>query len=113
MSGIYIPGMEMPKTCNICPFMKTNDDLDAEDYRYMYCDFPGIGEFVTDYEASRHPYCPLIEVPAEHGRLIDADKLWIKLDNGSNSSIGQAHSYYKFAKVWLDQAETIIPAEEE
>ena len=69
--SILIKDMKMPKSCDICPFMKTNDDLGVEDYRYMYCDFPGIGEFVTDYEASRHPYCPLIELPAQHGDLID------------------------------------------
>lgn len=75
--SILIKGMEMPKSCVICPFMTTNDDLSVEDYRYMYCGFPGIGEFVTDYEATRHPDCPLVPVPP-HGRLIDADKAYLE-----------------------------------
>lgn len=72
--GVYIKNMELPKSCDVCPFMKTNDSLSCEDYRYMYCDFPNIGEFVTDYIASRHADCPLVEVKP-HGRLIDADAL--------------------------------------
>lgn len=58
----------MPRSCDVCRFSKTNDDLFSEDYRYRYCDFPGIGEYVTDYEATRHPYCPLIkELPVNIG----------------------------------------------
>lgn len=67
-----IKNMEMPKSCDICPFCKSNDDLELEDYRRLYCDFPNMGEFVTDYEASRHPSCPLIPVPV-HGDLVQLD----------------------------------------
>lgn len=72
---LLIKDMDMPKSCDICPFMTTNDNLSVEDYRYMYCGFPGIGEFVTDYEATRHPDCPLFPVPTPHGDLIDRNKL--------------------------------------
>ena len=51
--------MEMPTSCDVCVFMKTNDDLMSDDYRYMYCGFPHMGEFVSDYIACRHPECPL------------------------------------------------------
>ena len=61
----------MPRSCDVCRFSKTNDDLLSEDYRYMYCDFPGIGEYVTDYEATRHPDCPLInELPVDIGDIV-------------------------------------------
>jgi len=111
MSGIYISGMKMPTSCAICPFMKTNDDLDVEDYRHMYCDFPGIGEFVTDYEASRHPYCPLVELPAQHGRLIDADMLIIDiLDRGVDGV--QTDDLTEIQQIIAD-APTVIPTEED
>ncbi len=54
--------MEMPESCDICPFRKINDDLMSDDYRYMYCDYPYMGEYVSNYIASRHPDCPLKEV---------------------------------------------------
>ena len=49
----------VPKSCDVCPFMLTNDDLMSDDYRYRYCGFPYMGEYVSDYIASRHPNCPL------------------------------------------------------
>lgn len=66
--------MDMPKSCDVCDFMRTNDDLMSTDYRYMYCGFPGMGNYVTYYTQCRLEKCPLLEVPA-HERLIDADKL--------------------------------------
>lgn len=66
--------IDMPKSCDVCDFMRTNDDLMSADYRYMYCGFPGMGDYVTDYTQYRLEKCPLLEVQA-HGRLIDADAL--------------------------------------
>lgn len=66
--------MNMPKSCDVCDFMRTNDDLMSADYRYMYCGFPSMGDYVTYYTQCRLEKCPLLEVQA-HGRLIDADKL--------------------------------------
>lgn len=73
MADILIRGMEMPKSCDVCPFVGTNDDLMSDDYRYLYCGFPYMGQYVTDYEATRHADCPLVPFPEGHGRLIDAD----------------------------------------
>lgn len=77
MSEYLIKTEKEIKSCYGCPFCNTNDDLDSEDYRSMYCSYPNMGEFVTDYDACRHPNCPLKELPP-HGRLIDADALPIK-----------------------------------
>ena len=63
MPDVIIKGMEMPESCYYCLFAKTNDDLLSDDYRYMYCDFPEIGAFVTDYIVTRHPDCPLRPAP--------------------------------------------------
>ena len=62
MSGIYIPGMEMPRTCMHCAFA-----LDG------WCHATGNDtDMITLYD--RPDYCPLIPVP-HHGDLIDRDKL--------------------------------------
>ena len=62
--GVYIKGMEMPKSCIDCP-----------------CYYPEYYEcnIVHNCNPISHndpipQYCPLIEVP-KHGRLIDADAL--------------------------------------
>lgn len=76
MSGIYIPGIEMPKRCNECRFLEgDNMDglchaadrwMDDEDYWAWYVYEEG------DIDTVKPANCPLIAVP-NHGRLIDAD----------------------------------------
>ncbi len=105
--SVLIKGMEMPKNCNICPFSKTNDDLESDDYRFRYCDFPFIGEFVTDYEKSRHPDCPLVELPP-HGRLIDADAL---MKHKGDCYDAKGHLLYAIGTGNVMCAPTIIEAE--
>ncbi len=116
--SVLIKGMNMPKSCDICPFSKTNDDLMSDDYRFRYCDFPYIGYFVTDYEESRHPACPLTPVPP-HGRLIDADALRARMyheafDTDTPMQRWESGCWirYKLFERTEEAAPTIIPAEE-
>ena len=66
MSGIYIPGMEMPKNCFDCPlFDDVYTDADGDD------DYScGLGVPLDYYQASgeTNKGCPLVPVPP-HGRL--------------------------------------------
>ena len=59
--GIYIKGMEMPKSCGYCPLRH-----EARDGDECY-----LGASLTEYQ-KRPDDCPLVPVPP-HGRLIDAD----------------------------------------
>lgn len=107
MADILIRGMEMPKSCDVCPFAGTNDDLMSDDYRYLYCGFPYMGQFVTDYEATRHPDCPLAPLPEGHGRLVDAREVLKKADkapwfDGDVSELGLLLG---------SEVTTIVPAE--
>lgn len=62
MSGIYIPGMEMPTNC-------WEDDCPCLDKHYGICQ----AHWDKGYVYSDKPdWCPLIPVP-EHGALIDRD----------------------------------------
>ena len=56
--GVYIKGMKMPKDCTECRF--------AFDGRCL-------ANWGRKSKIDVTNYCPLIELPAEHGRLIDAD----------------------------------------
>lgn len=55
--GVYIKGMEMPKSCGNCFF-----DTRCDNWR------------LRNWGAPPPDDCPLIEIPP-HGRLIDADAL--------------------------------------
>ena len=60
--SILIRGMKMPKNCEACDLC----------YDYVYC-MAASNVFKINFE-TRPKECPLVEVPAPHGRLIDADR---------------------------------------
>ena len=93
MSGIYIPGMEMPTGCDKCPFEYSGD-----------C-YGGKNKYIMDIDEEiangvRHKGCPLIPVP-DHGRLVDADAL-VK----DNAMAWGTEDIIRIAK-----APTIVPAD--
>ena len=67
--SVLIKGMEMPKACEWCSFIST---FTTESGLGCRCEVESF-EF-WDY-SKRQENCPLVEVPAPHGRLIDADRL--------------------------------------
>jgi len=71
--NIIVKNMQMPKDCRECRMMeyhertgktwcKPADGLLADTYRPIMYD-------------GRPDWCPLVEIPEKHGRLVDADKL--------------------------------------
>ena len=97
MGGIYIKGMMMPVQCVSCPLWKvvhlSNNIKDVCGVMQKRIEQP---------YGSRPEWCPLVEVPA-HGRLIDGDEL----------SEGCDEPYWCRWKSEIDDAPTIIPAEED
>ena len=65
--GVYIEGMEMPKSCYYCSL--TNDGF------YLCMATQPFKTLEDECEERRPNWCPLTEVPEPHGRLIDADVL--------------------------------------
>lgn len=57
--GVYNPLVDMPETCDLC-------------FIYGKC---GLWLDCENSTERRHPYCPLVEVKAPHGRLVDLDAL--------------------------------------
>jgi len=132
--AILIKGMEMPKTCNDCPL---HELFFAFGKQNIVCSPTGhaLGGIDEKHlkESRNAGYCPLIEVPEPHGRLIDADALaedlkrqceevfkidvvspddfWITRDQAYNERLWKTwcESFYKY----LESRPTVIPASEE
>ena len=67
--GVYIKDMEVPTSCAVCGWGSYVGNGRA------MCLKTSMTE-KTDIMSNRIPdWCPLVEVPAPHGRLIDADAL--------------------------------------
>ena len=68
MSGIYIPGMEMPKSCHDC-------GIEQEGF---WCGVADGYKDTTCFSNERREDCPLVFVP-DHGRLVDVDEVCNRL----------------------------------
>ena len=116
MSGVYIKGMEMPETCYECPC--------GDNEFYQCCATKERFSYHRDEygypDGERQDWCPLISVP-DHGRLID--ERWLKdamittleaLKKNPKMDRQEMHLIAAFdtLRVMLEDAPTIIPAEE-
>ena len=95
--SILIRGMEMPKCCYDCPFIRASF---AGDY---YCaKGKGDEDDLKKLYSQRMADCPLTEL-SPHGRLIDADKLMRDIEEYHLSDGKFQH--------WVEVQQTIIEAE--
>ncbi len=101
--SVLIKGMEMPKNCYDCPLNYDTIDCMVADIALRE---KGGGDFLYEHERASH--CPLVPVP-KHGRLIDADAL---LKGCERVATKYATREYAFSQSALDNAPTVIPAEE-
>jgi len=62
--SILIKGMKMPRDCEECRFSEVIDGLGCMVTHYL---------ILRRHGQDKPKWCPLIEVPTPHGRLIDAD----------------------------------------
>lgn len=99
--GVYIAGMEMPKSCFDCNFC-----VEAYEGAGVYSCV--VSDKCVCRGAGRHDDCPLVPVP-KHGRLIDADALEYHADN-VRDPMGRTEKTVMWKKI--ESAQTILPAEE-
>lgn len=103
-----VKSRDFPKSCNEC------------DEPHLCCDFYycGVGHQkdgrhldVDEHyiNKTKHPECPLKEIPTPHGRLIDADKLVWFIDNHIAS--GKKWVEFETIKNMINSLPTIIKAE--
>lgn len=129
MSGIYIPGMEMPKSCFTCPFRRK---VDPDNIMCIVTREVFEETFAGTIETRNRSNCPLVPLP-DHGRLIDADALvadlkrqckevfktdavspndfWITRNQAYNERLWTTWCESLFD--YLKAAPTIIPADKE
>ena len=104
--GVYIKGMEMPKNCIDCHCM---------DEEYFWCG-PANRNLKTVTTDCRPDFCPLIEVPEQHGRLGDLDALRKRIEENIDAAKKAGnHEWWYACTVALDfaqAAQAIIEAEE-
>ena len=95
MSGIYIPGTEMPKDGSFEVFVVHDNGIVAKGF------FPNENEFTN-----------AIFIP-DHGRLIDADALKdsIICDDTDEHKILSTRKLHHELDQWIDERPTIIPAD--
>lgn len=106
MSGIYISGMEMPKSCFFCPMrMKVDPDT-------IKC--LATGErfeetFAGTIEMRNRGNCPLIPVP-DHGDLIERKTALDSLMDGMDMTGYQSRAMDCLNEIYVP---AIIPADKE
>ena len=96
--SVVIRGMKMPKNCKECPFCQWSNHyqtyvcFNGNRYTEMFFD----GKYPTEsaLRSRRADNCPMTELPAEHGRLIDA----YALQQSIKESIDECHK-------WADEVE--------
>ena len=74
--SVLIRDMEMPKNCAECRFCVNGFTDEAPMYECACETYENVSVLVDDHGKPfdfRPDWCPLVEVPAPHGRLIDAD----------------------------------------
>ena len=80
----FIVPMEKPKRCGLCPCFHAEHPMHCQAVK-AHKD----KRIIAPYGAPIPDWCPLVEIPTPHGRLIDADKLMMPLADWWYSSFGQ------------------------
>jgi hypothetical protein len=101
MADLIIRGVEMPNSCEKCPFNDHEEGFCFAAWKFNKSGWPEFSLNVGRQE-TRHHWCPIGQLPERHGRLIDADAILEKLMKTSR---------YFDLKFDIDAAPTIIPAE--
>ena len=119
--SVFIKGMEMPKNCGTCKahFLSGNDyvcccltDRIPKSVAKFHNSKIDLDARKKSIEAVQRPeWCPLVELPEWHGRLIDADALCDDLMHLAACSIGHTHDRAMEMIVKLQTAPTIIEAD--
>ena len=107
--SVIVKGMGMPKNCAFCHLSHWNkiDELTGCELHQKHIP-KSDKEF---WEKDRPDWCPLIEVPDGHGRLIDANALFEEIYKAWD--ITADASDCNVLMQLINDAPTIIPADKE
>ena len=109
--SILIKDMKMPECCFRCPCCSYVNNRDC-----YVCDFTeniGYPEIVDVHEIE--DWCPLVEIPTPHGRLIDENELCNKIMDEFRGvcsyDVSPSEAESDFMSI-VDNCKTIVKAEE-
>ena len=92
--SVLIRGMKMPQNCSECKLL-CNENFE------IWCCLTDREDVFLD---ATPDWCPLVEVPEPHGRLIDVDEICFSMTNGIDQDI---------AEEAIRESPTVIEAEGE
>ena len=111
--SVFVKGMKMPEKCGSCDLFHAESP--------MHCTVvKGHKTVGAPYGMPRPEWCPLVELPEKHGRLIDGDMLEQEIVNGIKAS-NYEKGYEHYANInnmddcveCVRYADTVIEAEGE
>ena len=102
--SVLIKGMEMPRHCKECSLLCDYDDCYFCGYQDGFLYVFGESYLVPN---KRPEWCPLIEVPTPHGRLIDADELEVDTEWSDYYD-----GYQSYSAMQIKYAPTVIESED-
>ena len=107
--SVLIKGMEMPETCEECSFHCYHSDG-----KYVCVATPLFYPMnLANSKGRRKDFCPLVEVPAPHGRLIDKDALIAQMEADAEHIEEPIAAMFAYAAINdVKHAPTVIEAEE-
>lgn len=107
--SVYIKGMKKPENCLGCVFSHVDETTD--DRGYPVLKYTCIATKLNSESINTlYRYCPMIDVPTPHGRLVDADDLCTSHYNvNRNGDITGV--WYGCTEKQLEDALTVIPAD--
>ena len=95
--SVIVKGVNISARCLDCKFMvisRDNDDCVLQSYEQ--------NEKAESWDELK-ANCPLLDIPSEHGRLIDADALWMDIIHSMD--------YCEDILEFIENMPTIAPAE--
>lgn len=108
-----IPSMPYPDRCTLCRFHELEWEWNNEHHSRCQVEKKRIpAPSKNDYPIGKPKWCPLVEVPAPHGRLIDADALSAKCGDWYTEE-GSEVGFIGSLSGLLGEQPTVIEAEGE
>ena len=111
--GVLIKDMDMPENCDKCRFCVNGFTDEAPMYECGVQSYDNVSVLVESDGKPfdfRPDWCPLVEIPTPHGRLIDADELKSKFRHGNGDDDADS-AWISTIRRFITQADTIIEAE--
>ena len=104
--SLLIRGWHMPESCRACQFSGLGGVINE----LSVCMLTGRSQSLLS--PNRLSSCPLVEVPEEHGRLIDGDALNDMIDRSYPMTARlDVHNGYAICQEMIKKLPAIIPAE--